>query len=119
VFSLDDIPGVKTSKGLKELLADEANLSRLKSLGFTKLVLLSESPVRFAVQASNPGSQRTRIYYPESVSPSVDAWPVLYRSEDVLIRAIPERPPGRHRKSAQATLRHVLQVLTVAAKPHT
>ena len=76
-------------KGLSELLGSEKDLQRLKSLGYNKLVLLSESPVYWAVQAVNPGSQRKRIFYPASISPMVDSWPVLYRSEDLLIKEIP------------------------------
>jgi hypothetical protein len=75
--------------GLVELLNDEANLSRLKSLGYNRLVLVSESPVQFAAQAINPGSKRTRFYYPSTISPKVDAWPVIFQSEDVMIKGIP------------------------------
>jgi hypothetical protein len=75
--------------GLVELLNEEKNLNRLKSLGYTKLVLISESPVQFAAQAINPGSKRTRFYYPKSISPKVDAWPVVYQTEDILIKEIP------------------------------
>jgi hypothetical protein len=76
-------------KGLSDLLGSEKDLQRLKSLGYNKLVLLSESPVYWAVQASVPGRQRKRIFYPASISPMVDSWPVLYRSEDLLIKEIP------------------------------
>jgi hypothetical protein len=89
IFSLDPRTDLPTVKGLHELLETDADLRRLKELGFNKLVLLSESPVRFAITAVNPGSKRTRVYYPASVSPKVDAWPVVYRSADVLIREIP------------------------------
>ena len=65
------------------------DLAKLKSLGYNKLVLLSESPVRVAISAVNPGSRKTREYYPASISPTVDAWPVDYRSEDILIKEIP------------------------------
>jgi hypothetical protein len=78
-----------TQTGLYDLLNNETDLQHLKSLGYNKLVLISESPVMFAVVAVNPGSQRKRIYYPETISPKVDAWPVVYRSEDILIKEIP------------------------------
>jgi hypothetical protein len=29
------------------------------------------------------------MLYPESISSAVDGWPVVYRSEDVLIKEIP------------------------------
>ncbi len=89
VYSLETPPGVHTAKGLFELLRNEADLQRLKSLGYNKLVLLSESPVRFAVEAVNPNSTKTRRYYPDAISPTVDAWPVVYRSPDMLIKDIP------------------------------
>ena len=79
-----------TKKGLEDILNNESDLQRLKSLGYNKLVLVSESPVRFAVEASKPGSRRERFYYPATISPKVDGWPVVYRSEDILIREIPD-----------------------------
>jgi len=75
--------------GLVELLDEDANLKRLKSLGYDKVVLISESPVQFAAQAINPGSKRTRFYYPKSISAKVDGWPVVYQTEDILIKEIP------------------------------
>ena len=78
-------------KGLGDLLGSKEDLQRLQSLGYNKLVLLSESPVYWAVQAVNPGSQRQRVFYPASISPLVDSWPVVYRSEDLLIKEIPGR----------------------------
>jgi len=89
VFSLENRPGVSTAKGLTELLTNEADLSRLKALGYNKLVLLGESPVRFAVEAANPNSQKVRRHFPEMISSTVDTWPVVYRSEDMLIKDIP------------------------------
>jgi len=77
------------AKGLGDLLTSEPDLRRLKALGYSKLVLMSESPVQFAVEAVNPGSERERRYYPASISPVVDGWPVVYRSEDMLIKEIP------------------------------
>jgi len=88
-YSLETLTGVKTARGLRDLLVDEKNLRRLQSLGYNKLVLMSESPVRFAAVAINPGSARKRDYYPASISPRVDSWPVVYKSEDILIRQIP------------------------------
>jgi 4-amino-4-deoxy-L-arabinose transferase-like glycosyltransferase len=88
VYYLDNPAESPTLKGLRELLGTPADLQRLKSLGYNKLVLLSESPVRTAALAVNPGSLRKRVYYPASVSPTVDAWPVVYRSDDLMIREI-------------------------------
>jgi hypothetical protein len=89
VYSLENLPGVSTAKGLFGLLNNEPDLNRLKSLGYNKLVLLSESPVRYAVEVVNPNSQKVRRHYPDTISPAVDAWPVVYRSEDILIKEIP------------------------------
>ncbi len=89
VYALENLPGMPTIKGLYELLGSAADLSRLKSLGYTKLVLMSESPVLFAAVAVNPTSKRQRIYYPAAISKAVDAWPVVYRSENLLIKEIP------------------------------
>lgn len=76
------------SFGVCSLLTGK-DLERLKSLGYTKLVLMSESPAQFAAQAVNPGSHRQRFFYPPMISPSVDAWPVIYQSPDILIKEIP------------------------------
>jgi len=99
VPTLESLPAGPTSKGLYELLNNETDLQRLKSLGYNKLVLMSESPVRFAVEAANPGSRRKRFYYPATISPTVDAWPVDYRSEDILIREIPDIQPSTNATS--------------------
>lgn len=76
-------------KGLTELLDNSSDLERLKSLGYNKLILISESPVQFAAQAINPGSKRVRYLYPATISPKVDAWPVVYQDENILIKDIP------------------------------
>ena len=72
------------------MLGNQPDLNRLKALGYNKLVLLSESHVRYAVEAVDPNSQKVRRLYPDHISPTVDAWPVVYRSEDLLIKDIPE-----------------------------
>jgi hypothetical protein len=89
VSNLENLPQMPTVKGLLDLLASESDLRRLKSLGYNKLVLISESTAQFAVQAVNPGSTRKRFYYPKTISPIVDAWPVVYQSEEILIKEIP------------------------------
>lgn len=89
VFWLETQGRSTTQKGLMDLLNTPADLRRLKELGYTKLVLMSESPTRFAAVAVNPGSKRKREYYPRAISPTVDSWPVVYQSEDILIKEIP------------------------------
>jgi hypothetical protein len=86
---LQTLPGRGASKSLCELLASQADLQRLKSLGYDRLVLLSESPVRFAAEAINPGSKRIRRFFPASISESVDSWPVVYQSQEIQIKQIP------------------------------
>jgi hypothetical protein len=88
VFSLENVQGGLSSKGLHDLLDSDADLARLKSLGYNKLVMLSESPLQFSAQAIN-NLKRKRFPYPASVSPKVDAWPVVYQTEDLIIKDIP------------------------------
>ncbi|HEV2208625.1 MAG TPA: glycosyltransferase family 39 protein [Verrucomicrobiae bacterium] len=88
VFQLASMPG---TEGLVEMLSNTNDLAHLRAMGYTKLVLMSESRVRFAAVAVNPGSHRRRALYPQTISPEVDRWPVLYRSEDVLIKQIPSQ----------------------------
>jgi len=89
VMNFENSPDMPTVKGLRALLTNNTDLRRLKELGYNKLVLVSESSVRFAVEASNPGSKRQRRFYPETISPTVDSWPTVYRSQDLLIKDIP------------------------------
>jgi hypothetical protein len=89
VYGIDNIQGGHSSKGLRDLLNSDADLAHLKSLGYNRLVLLSQSPMQFAAQALNPGVNRRRFLYPASISPRVDAWPVVYQNEDILIKEIP------------------------------
>lgn len=88
-YSLDTMPSSPTAPGLRQMLTDEKSLRRLRELGYTKLVLLSESPTRYAAVAVNPGSERKRDFYPDKIAASVDAWPEVFRSEDILIKSIP------------------------------
>jgi 4-amino-4-deoxy-L-arabinose transferase-like glycosyltransferase len=88
VIELESRPGGPAPKGLRDILTNQEDLRRLKTLGYTKLVLVSQSPVRYAVEASRPGQIRTRTPYPSSIAPAVDKWPAMFRSEDLLIRQI-------------------------------
>lgn len=89
VIDLEARPGGPAPKGLLDILKDPADLARLKALGFNRLVLISESPVRYAVEAANPGRHRARNLYPSGLTPEADRWRVVYRSEDLLIKEIP------------------------------
>jgi hypothetical protein len=86
---LEGGPDGPTPKGLYDLLSNQADLNRLKSLGYNKLVLISESPVRYVVAASNPGSKRLRARYPAKLPAPIEAWPEVHRTEDILIKRIP------------------------------
>lgn len=90
VMELERRPNGPSPKGLFDLLRNPEDLKRLRQLGFNKLVLVSESPVRHAVEAAKPGRPRQRRVYPADISPQVNAWPEVLRTENVLIRAWPE-----------------------------
>jgi hypothetical protein len=88
VIELEARTGGPAPKGLRDILANHEDLRRLKELGYTKLVLVSQSPVRHAIEAARPGRVLTRALYPSAISPTVDNWPVVFRSEDLIIRQI-------------------------------
>jgi hypothetical protein len=87
VESLDGSDG--EAKGLRNLLGSASDMNKLRLLGYNKLVLISESPLRFAMGVLSPGSRRSRRFFPELLLPKVDSWPVAYRSNDLLIQEIP------------------------------
>ena len=67
-------------------------LKRIQDLGYTKLVMISESPMLLAVQQSNPGqSLQQRASYRANITPVADGWRTLYQTEDILIKEIPPR----------------------------
>ena len=73
-----------------KFLENPANLKEIKELGYNKLVMLSESPILVATQISNPGgSDYKRATYDDFSSPIVKNWPVLYQTDDIVIRDIP------------------------------
>ncbi|MDB6109914.1 MAG: hypothetical protein JWR69_1664 [Pedosphaera sp.] len=72
------------------LLADPANYHRLKTLGYTKLVMVSESPLQAATRALNPGEGGSpRETYRKSLMTIVQDWPPVYQDEDILIKELP------------------------------
>jgi hypothetical protein len=89
VMALRGSPMGPSPKGLLDILESDEDISRLKAMGYTRLVLASESPVFYATQAANPGSNRKRIMYPDHLPPRTDTWRTLFRSEDLLILEIP------------------------------
>lgn len=71
-------------------LEDPENLKKLKRLGYNKLVMISESPMLHAIQATNPGqADKLRELYQVNRTAVAENWPVLYQTEDVVIQEIP------------------------------
>lgn len=66
------------------------NLDRLKSMGFNKLVLFSESPLLTALQQNNPGNEGyRRKTYDRALTDSARQWTTLYEDEDMAIKELP------------------------------
>jgi hypothetical protein len=66
------------------------DLAKLKSLGYNKLVMLSESPFHNAIQVVNPGQAGTpREFYGALLTPQVEQWPTILQTPDILIKDIP------------------------------
>jgi hypothetical protein len=62
----------------------------LQSLGYSKVVIASESPLLHAAQVSNPGSaERERILWESFATDEMEFWEDVYRSEDVVIKQLP------------------------------
>jgi hypothetical protein len=77
-----------------QLLESAANRARLRQLGYTKLVMISESPLLGALQQTNPGSaSRQRESYRASLTPVAAPWPVVFESADILVKDFPEEAP--------------------------
>jgi hypothetical protein len=66
------------------------DLAKLKSLGYNKLVMLSDSPFQNAIEVVNPGQAGTpRELYRTQLTPLVENWPVVLQTDDILIKDIP------------------------------
>ncbi len=75
-----------------KLLEDPRIFDRLQSLGYTRLVMISESPLLHALQAIDPGNlKRERIGYRIALTHMADSWKTVYQSEDILIKDLPAR----------------------------
>jgi hypothetical protein len=71
-------------------LEDPANLQKARELGFTKLVIVRESPLQVALQKTNPGGANyAGEPFSRYLSPVADGFPVLYEDEQLMIRKIP------------------------------
>jgi hypothetical protein len=66
------------------------DLAKLKSLGYNKLVMLSDSPFQNAIEVVNPGQAGVpRELYRAQLTPLVEDWPVVLQTDDILIKDIP------------------------------
>jgi hypothetical protein len=73
-----------------KLLEDKKNYARLKELGFTKLVMVSESPLLRALQHSSITSAGVdRETFRRNVTPIVATLPTILETEDILIKDLP------------------------------
>jgi hypothetical protein len=55
--------------------------------------MISEPPLLHALQQVNPGSlDRQRLSYTDSLTPVVDPWPTIVKTDDLLIKQIPALP---------------------------
>ena len=62
----------------------------LQSMGYSKVVIASESPLLHSVQVSNPGSaDRERILWESFATPEFRDWRDIYRSKDLVIKELP------------------------------
>ena len=72
-----------------QFLEDSANLKKARELGFTKLVVVRESPLLVALQKTNPGgADYSGEPFARFLSPIATRWPPLYEDEQLMIRKI-------------------------------
>lgn len=65
----------------------------LQSLGYDKIVMVSESPLLHAAQLTNPGSSDlVRVDWTSFATADSERWPELYRSDNVIIKELPVNP---------------------------
>ena len=67
-----------------------SDCAKLKSLGYYKLVIVSESPFENAIQVVNPGqTEIPRELAKSHLTPLVESWHTDYESDDIIIKEIP------------------------------
>ena len=72
-----------------QFLEDSSNLKKARELGFTKLVVVRESPLLVALQKTNPGgADYSGEPFSRFLSPIASRWPPLYEDEQLMIREI-------------------------------
>ena len=73
-----------------QLLENRRTYDRLKEHGFTKLVMVSESPLLAAIRhvtSTSPAVDRQS--YRENATPIVDTLPTILQTDDILIKELP------------------------------
>ncbi len=77
-----------------KMLEDTQALQRLLALGYTKLVMISDSPLLHALEMIDPGAlNKKRPTYEENVTTVAEPWPILFQSPDILIKDLPRQAP--------------------------
>lgn len=72
------------------LLEDPAAVRKLKELGFSKLVMINESPLLTALKKVDPGNTKLeRMTYDQFITDTPRAWPTLFQNEDMLVKMVP------------------------------
>ena len=72
-----------------QFLEDSANRKKARELGFTKLVVVRESPLLVALQKINPGgADYSSEPFSRFLSPIATRWPALYEDDQLTIREI-------------------------------
>lgn len=73
-------------------LENPEDFAKLLSFGYTKLVMISESPLLTALQKTNPGgADLARYTYHREIPTAAAQWETLFESEDLLIKKLPVR----------------------------
>ena len=76
------------------LLEDQQTRARLRALGFTKLVMVSETPMLTAIRRSRNPNPVPRQTYRPAMTPVVANWPTVIQNEDILIKDWPSPSSG-------------------------
>jgi len=73
-----------------KLLDDPQTYKLLKSRGFTKLVMVSESPLLAAIKRSTKSHLGLhRVTYHDQETATVERLPTLFETEDILMKELP------------------------------
>ena len=71
-----------------DILKSPEDIARLQSLGFNKLVVMSESPLLWALKVTNPGSATLqRSTWNDNLDSIPADWPTIFESPDLLIKS--------------------------------